>query len=72
MTDVVNLYINSGYEGNATVNIYNITGQKIISKKLYLSSSSTNPINLSTLSSGIYLLNVNFKNSSVFRKLIKE
>ena len=56
-------------EENTTINIYNLTGQKIYS--VYVVGSSTT-IDLSPFNKGIYLLQLITSKKTVFKKIIKE
>jgi hypothetical protein len=53
---------------NATVNLYNILGKKIVTAKL---SEKNNSLNISNLSKGIYLIKVTTGNQEIIKKLIK-
>ena len=68
---VLNIHTSSAFNGEATVNIYNITGQKLLSKTISLSNSTDKSINLSDLNSGMYLLEILNNSKSVRSKIIK-
>jgi hypothetical protein len=53
-----------------SLEVYNITGQKVLSKK-YKGSTNSESIDLSSQKSGIYFVNVKTENTSVTKKLIR-
>lgn len=59
------LYVGPSNE-SFNVDIYNISGQKIRTYR------STNEIDIRDLSSGFYIVKVNFKNKTVIKKIIKQ
>ena len=77
-TEQLNIYPNpfsdqfsiNGLAGeNTTINIYNLTGQKIYSAYVFGSSTT---IDLSPFNKGIYLLQLITSEKTVFKKIIKE
>ncbi len=56
------------YESNGTINFYNVLGEKVLSKEF---SSSTTPIDISELKSGIYLAKIQTENQSTVKKIVK-
>ena len=59
-----NIYVN-GLNNVKDINIFSISGQLLVNKKL---SSNNNSIDISTLASGIYLLNIGNENTFKFVK----
>jgi len=51
---------------NVDINVYNYIGDMIISKK------NINVLDVSKLSSGVYMLQINYKNKSITKQLIKK
>ncbi|GIZ10181.1 T9SS type A sorting domain-containing protein [Flavobacterium sp. UMI-01] len=56
----------SGFEDTVNTTIYNLSGQKLISKKL---SPNNNLIDISTLSKGVYLFNIENQKTVKFIKI---
>ncbi|MCL2062871.1 MAG: T9SS type A sorting domain-containing protein [Candidatus Cloacimonetes bacterium] len=65
-TDVLNIdFLNSKEQQNVRISIYNIRGQRIVSRDLYENSLSIDSLNINT--SGIYFMRVNWTESGVER-----
>ncbi|WP_223034444.1 T9SS type A sorting domain-containing protein [Hanstruepera marina] len=64
VTDILNISITNTA---SHFEIYNINGQSVISKSL---NKGLNQIDLSTISSGLYMLKVYYENQSLMKKLI--
>jgi len=59
------LHINANFKEDVIVKVYDISGKEILSKKI-----KTNTINLSTLKTGVYIINVKQKNINHSSRLI--
>ena len=59
------LHINANFKEDVIVKVYDISGKEILSKKI-----KTNTINLSTLKTGVYMINVKQKNINLSSRLI--
>lgn len=67
--DIVNLQINQ--DGKYAVKIYDITGKEVLAKAPeFLTSSSTLPLNVSSLSQGMYIISIEGESQSFSEKLI--
>ncbi|WP_406683250.1 T9SS type A sorting domain-containing protein [Seonamhaeicola sp. MEBiC1930] len=55
--------------GSAVLSIYNITGKKVL--EFTAEESNTTKLNLSSLNSGVYLLNITDKVNSITKKIVK-
>lgn len=66
--DLVTIQLGSGYE-SGQVSFYNFLGQKV---KTMMTDASNNKIDISDLSSGVYLVKIISGNEEVTKKLIKE
>ncbi len=67
--DIVNLQINQ--DGKYAVKIYDITGKEVLVKAPeFLTSSSTSPLNVSSLSQGMYIISIEGENQSFSKKII--
>ena len=63
------VYINNTETKNAKIHIYNMTGESVLQREL---SSGTNEIDISSLTSGIYVVRLTGANGTYQQKLIKE
>ena len=52
-----------------SIDVYNLSGQKVISKKV---NATTTKLNINSLAKGVYILDIKSKVSSVKRKIIVE
>ncbi len=62
-------YINSNINDNYDVDIYDITGKKILQ---YTNIKSTDKINITDLKSGVYIIRLSSKNIALTKKIIIE
>jgi len=51
---------------NVDINVFNYIGDNVISK------NNTNTLDVSKLSAGVYMLQINYKNKSITKQLIKK
>lgn len=67
--DIVNLQFNQ--DGKFTVKVYDITGKEVLAKAPeFLTSNTALPLNVSTLSQGMYIISIEGENQSFSQKLI--
>ena len=59
------LHINTNFKEDVIAKVYDISGKEILSKKI-----KTNTINLSTLKTGVYIINLKQKNINLSSRLI--
>ena len=69
-SEIVNIKLNILNEV-ADLEIYNMLG-KVVMKKSYDFNSGNLPLNISELSSGVYILKVSNSDSSSFKRFIKK
>lgn len=69
-TRMLNISFNS-LEGVDAIEVYNISGQAVCVKPLSESESTLERIDISSLSSGIYFVKINYDNGTIVEKVIK-
>lgn len=69
--NVVTIDFSNGLTGTAKINIYSITGQKVLTVQKNISANKMS-LNLSGLTSGFYICQLNLNGVSTSKKLIKK
>ena len=59
------------FEGSATINIYNVGGQKVAEKPIHVSGGTAVPVDISSLVPGIYMVTVENTAGKATGRLIK-
>jgi len=71
-TDVVNLKIDNNYFGEATVEIYDITGKLVLKTQFEKNDTVVNaPIQISNFAKGMYVVKLTINNKQTVKRLIK-
>lgn len=69
---ILNIDLSDTTSGNATINIYSITGEKVFTSYKNVSPNEKLSLNLASLSKGIYLCNLKIGEFSTTYKFIKQ
>ena len=59
-------------EGKYTISVDNLLGQEVYSETRNVINTSTNIVNLSNLTKGVYMINIENNDTSINRKIIIE
>jgi hypothetical protein len=68
--DFFTIYVPQGIERSGKMEVYNSLGQKVVTQKI--SSEADLSVNVSSLSNGVYFLNLNIGEASKTLRFIKE
>ena len=71
-TDIVNVDITSRNRDNFTINVYNAVSSLVMSKSIAVNGNATQTLDVTTLPSGIYMIEVTGNNGTTVRKMIKK
>nr|WP_184167807.1 MULTISPECIES: T9SS type A sorting domain-containing protein [Flavobacterium] len=67
-----NLKIDTNHEGNADVQIFNITGQPVLKKNVNFVKGNQSAIEISRLPKGVYVVRINDSKGSYSKKILKQ
>ena len=71
-TGVFNVDLINVMDGKYTISVDNLLGQEVYSETRNVINTSTNIVNLSNLSKGVYMINIENNDTSINRKIIIE
>ena len=63
-------FVKAAAQGNATIEIYDAIGHKVVMKQVQLHSGQTLPIQVSTLVPGLYMVSVKWNGQQMTNRLM--